>query len=205
MNKLMHLFNYFTGRTTFEMDHIKHLNQVMMFISDTPSIFYSELDRIIKLIKPIYIVHAGDLVDDIKLQLHPGAIRHYERQVLSLIKILENAHAEQVFLALGNHDSASYIHSKTERLTVIDEKSQFKINEIKVSVSHYAHQILEDASDLYLFGHDLKVKTRFGEDRVYLNGLTAIYLIDMERLEIISIDYPYGIDDARSKKTRIGF
>ena len=135
MNKFAQMMNYFTGRAPFEAQNIQHMTQILMFITDTPSVFYSELQRLIKLIQPTYIVHTGDLVDDIKLQLHPGAIRHYERQVLSLIKILEGSPAAEVYIALGNHDSPDYIHSRVQRIKVIDDADQVKINHIKLSMS----------------------------------------------------------------------
>lgn len=82
---------------------------------------FSELSRIIKRIKPEIIVHTGDLVDNIKLQLQPGSIRYYEREVLSILKIsLENASAKKIYISLGNHDSPSYIHQKSGRIDVHD-------------------------------------------------------------------------------------
>ena len=176
----------------------------LLHISDTPSLFFSELARLIKIMKPDYIIHTGDLVDNIKLQLHPGAIKHYEREVLSLIKILENSDAKGIYISLGNHDNGDYIRKITKKITVVDDYALIEIEGIPVAFAHYASQILSKHATLYLFGHDLSTLSKQTEDQTILNGILNIYLIELETREIHYFDYPWGTDDARLNKRGFG-
>lgn len=201
MNKTL---SYLVGRIHIPKEDTEKHGPRLLHVSDTPSMFFSELARVIRLLQPDYIIHTGDLVDDIKLQIHPGAIRHYERQVLGLLKTLNNATAKEVYLALGNHDSAEYIAHKKDRLIVTDDQLLIEIEGVKIAFSHYASRILNLSADLYLFGHDLTTKSKHEEDRILLNGISALHVIDLHSMNIQYYEYPWGIDDSRLNKRRTG-
>lgn len=177
---------------------------ILLHISDTPYMLFSELSRIIKRIKPEIIVHTGDLVDNIKLQLQPGSIRYYEREVLSILKILENASAKKIYISLGNHDSPSYIHQKSGRIDVHDTYYKITAYEKQIVFSHYLKNIELCEADYFLYGHDLSIPVDQKKDKFYLNGITAIHLIDLISGAVVQLNYPWGVDEARLNKRSIG-
>ncbi|MDH8677857.1 metallophosphoesterase [Fusibacter bizertensis] len=179
-------------------------NPILLHISDTPSMFFSELSRIIKKINPEIIVHTGDLVDNIKLQMQPGAIRYYEREVLSLLKILEYSAAKIIHISLGNHDSHSYIHQKSGRIIVHDSYGEITAYGKSIVFSHYLHVIESFNSNYYLYGHDLSTPLQLKKNTCYLNGITSIHLIDLITGGVLKLEYPWGVDDARLNKRSIG-
>lgn len=115
MNNIKQFFYYMIGRVPADLHEKELKGKKLLHISDTPSSFYGELARIIDILKPDYIVHTGDLVDDIKLELFPGSLPRYEREVNRLIKLLEQSSAERLYLALGNHDDASTVEKLCRR------------------------------------------------------------------------------------------
>lgn len=202
---MLNILSYLAGRIHIPKEETHGHGPRLLHISDTPSLFFSELSRVIKIIQPDYIIHTGDLVDDIKLQLYPGAIRYYERQVLELLKTLNQSSAKEVYIALGNHDSADYINKQNNRIKIVEDYGLVEIEGIKIAFSHYAKQIINLSADLYLFGHDLTTSSKHEEDRVLLNGITSLNVVELHTMDIKYYDYPWGIDDSRLNKRRIGF
>jgi len=208
--KIRKAISYLFGKVYLEdLEKTKDLNfdihhPILLHISDTPNMLFSEISRIIKRVKPEIIVHTGDLVDNIKLQLQPGSIRYYEREVLSILKILENSSAKKIYITLGNHDSPSYIHQKSGRITVHD--SYFKITpyDKQIVFSHYLKKIELCDANYFLYGHDLSIPIDQKNDKYYLNGIIAIHLIDLISGAVVKLDYPWGVDDARLNKRSIG-
>jgi len=204
MHKLRQTLYYLLGKIYLYPNELDKKGPRLLHISDTPSLFFPELARLIKQLQPDYIVHTGDLVDNIKLQLHPGSIRHYERQVLSLLKILEASEAKSIFITLGNHDSPEYIKKHAGRIVVFENDARLQIEGFDVSMCHYASGINAHQSDYYLFGHDLSINSHEEDTRIYLNGITSIHLIELSTHDVHYFQYPWGIDDARLNKNLIG-
>lgn len=177
-------------------------NATVLHISDTPFRFFPALKKLIEELKPTYIIHTGDLVDNIKLQLYPGSIHRYNRNVQMLIEILESSQAKAIYLALGNHDNPESVKSAVKRSTVIDCAESLTLESVPVRISHYAKAVLEDPQTLNFFGHDLKLETTLKEGKHYFNGISDIYLVDLKTLESHAFPYPWGTDDDRLRKTR---
>ncbi|GAB6106508.1 metallophosphoesterase [Fusibacter bizertensis] len=177
---------------------------ILLHISDTPSVFFSEISRIIKHVNPEIIVHTGDLVDNIKLQLYPGAIGYYEKEVLCLLNILENSSAKKIYISLGNHDSASYIHQNSGRILVYDTLFEISPYDKNIVFSHFLKEIESKKATYFLYGHDLSTPAHPIDNKYYLNGIVAIHLIDLISGAIVKLDYPWGIDDARLNKRSFG-
>ena len=142
MHKLRQALYYLSGKIYLYPNELDKKGPRLLHISDTPSLFFPELARLIKLLKPDYIVHTGDLVDNIKLQLYPGSIRRYEREVLSLLKILESSDAKAVYITLGNHDSPEYVKKHGGRIVVFDNDARCQIEGFDVSMCHYSSVLL---------------------------------------------------------------
>ncbi len=204
MHKLRQTLYYLFGKIYLYPHELEKKGPRLLHISDTPSLFFPELSRLIKRLKPDYIVHTGDLVDNIKLQLQPGSIRRYEREVLSLLKILDSSDAKAVYITLGNHDSPEYVKKHAGRIMVYEYDAICKIEGLDISMCHYAGGLLSHDSDYYLFGHDLIIKSHLDDGRVYLNGISTINLIELSAHDVHYFQYPWGIDDARLNKNLIG-
>lgn len=204
MHKLRQTLYYLSGKIYLYPHELDKKGPRLLHISDTPSLFYPELARLIKRLKPDYIVHTGDLVDNIKLQLLPGSIRRYEREVLSLLKILESSDAKEVYITLGNHDSLEYVKKHAGRIVLFEYDAMCQIEGFNVSMCHYAGGLLNHNSDYYLFGHDLIINSHLENDRTYLNGISNINLIELSTRDVHYFHYPWGVDDARLNKNLIG-
>lgn len=195
----------FFGGYVYMPDEALHINgKKLLHISDTPVTFFNELDRVIKKIKPDYIVHTGDLVDNIKLQMYPLSIYRYENYIKSLLRIMENSQAEAIYLALGNHDSKEMIQKHNGRCRVIDLCEDIFVEGVKFRISHYAREILKEPKDFNLFGHDLSLKSSHEDGKQFFNGITSINIIELDSLKHHLLYYPYGTDDARLGKIKIG-
>ncbi len=176
----------------------------LLHISDTPMVFFNELDRVIKKVKPDYIVHTGDLVDNIKLQMYPSSIYRYEKDLKSLLQIMENSQAEEIYLALGNHDSKEMIEKNNGRCHIIGLCEDVLIHDVEFRVSHYPSEILKSPRSVNLFGHDLSLKNNQKDRKLFFNGIISINIIELDSLEYHFLYYPHGTDDARLGKTKIG-
>ena len=179
--------------------------KILLHISDTPVIFFSALNTIIKKIKPHYIIHTGDLVDNIKLGIYPSKIDEYTTYVKKLIKILENSPESKIYIALGNHDSKAVINSYVQKSILIESTQNIHIEGIPINISHYPNEIIKSPAKYNFFGHDLSLKSKINHGQIYLNGLLGIHIILLDSNKIFTLPYPYGTDDSRLCKSKIGF
>lgn len=175
----------------------------LLHISDTPLCFYSELKRLISRLKPEYIVHTGDMADNIKLSLHPDSAYEYEKGIKRLAAMFEVSGAE-IFLALGNHDDFDIISRHFKSSHIIIDAETTEINKIPFRISHFPEGILKDPAQYNLFGHDLTLKNGCIDNRWYLNGISNISIIGLESGEHTMLCYPHGTDDSRLGRRKIG-
>ncbi|CDF58680.1 metallophosphoesterase [Thermobrachium celere] len=87
MKKFIHTLYYISGKIYIPSSLLKVRNTIL-HISDTPSNIYPELIRLVKKLSPDYIIHTGDVVDNIKLELYPFKLKEYEKLSINFIKSL---------------------------------------------------------------------------------------------------------------------
>ncbi len=177
----------------------------ILHISDTPKSFYPALEKLLKILKPEYIIHTGDLVDNLKLQLFPNATIRYERDLNQLIQILNHATAKKIYIALGNHDNPEIVKRLASNMHIIDEFEQIEINGVTMGISHYPRAIQTSTAPINFFGHNLNLQTQTIGTQVFYNGISKICLMELDNLEPHFLDYPWGTDDARLGKGKLGF
>lgn len=177
----------------------------LLHISDTPQTFYPALATLIKELQPEYIVHTGDLADNIKLQLYPASLYRYENEVRSLIAMLEASSAKEIYIALGNHDNPEFVKSISHRIQYIDSVGQIQIQGVDLAVSHYAKSVLKAPSTVNLYGHDLSLETQITEGQLFLNGISSINLLSLPSKTCRQFPYPWGTDDNRLGRGKLGF
>ena len=178
-------------------------SNLLLHISDTPSQFYPELKRIIKLIRPRYIVHTGDLADNIKTEFSPSLLTKYKHEVAKLLDILNTADTENTYITIGNHDDYDFLDKNKGKIDIYTKMGQININQTKFVFSHYWDYLKQEKADIYLYGHDIKQKTLITESAIYLNGIISINLINLDTMEVRSIKYPFGTNTARMSGKRI--
>ena len=83
--------------------------EVVLHISDTPYSIFPALSNLVLTLKPEYIIHTGDLVDNIKLELYPKSLNRYKMYIKNLMKIMQKPFVKGIYISLGNHDDAETI------------------------------------------------------------------------------------------------
>ncbi len=177
--------------------------EFLLHISDTPSPFFSDLARIIAKVKPAWVVHTGDLVDQIKLEIYPARIEGYRTKLRRLAKLLDGGSARGAFQAvivLGNHDHGPTVQDFFPHCHVVNDVGAFQVYGWDFVVSHYAWKLPDRPEAVGLFGHDLSVPS--GDIRG-LNGLTDINLFSLKTGGVYRIKYPGYLDDMRQLKRRV--
>ncbi len=175
----------------------------LLHISDTPLCFYSDLKRLICRLKPEYIVHTGDMVDDIKLAVYPALICEHEKGIKRLAGMLESSGAE-IFLALGNHDDFDIVNRYFKKSRIIIGAETINIEKRSFRISHLPGGILDNPAQYNLFGHDLTLKDGCIDNKRYCNGIAYINIIGLETGECTSLCYPSRIDDSRLGRRKSG-
>ncbi|OGO79158.1 MAG: hypothetical protein A2Y23_06195 [Clostridiales bacterium GWB2_37_7] len=192
------------GRVPADLRENELRGKKLLHISDTPSSFFGELARLIGILKPDYIVHTGDLVDNIKLELFPGSLWRYERDVKKLIKILEQSSAAKLYIALGNHDDLQTVQKLCQRSHIIATSEIVHIEGLEFAIAHDPAELIKKSSAYNLFGHNLTQKSGFTEGRLYLNGITGINLVELESTRYHIYPYPADTDNNRLGRGKIG-
>lgn len=182
---------------------LKSKEKKLLHISDTPTSFYNPLRKLIKELQPEYIVHTGDLVDNIKLQFYPALLKEYAESIKVLTEILEDNDAKKIVVALGNHDHKDTLLQFSSRIEMIHRVSTLEIENLSFCISHYSKEVLKNPADFNLFGHDLDLKNDVLEDKIFLNGISYINIIGLETKKIYCLSYPWGTNDMRLSRRRL--
>lgn len=192
------------GRVPANLHENEISGKKLLHISDTPFTIFGELSRIIAILKPDYIVHTGDLVDNIKLELYPNSLPRYKKDVKQLLNIMEKSSAREVYIVLGNHDDEETIRNLSSRSYIIKGSEIVDIEGLEFAIAHDPAEILSNPAKLNLFGHNLTQKSGLSEGRLYLNGISSINLIELDDMHYYSYPYPAGTDNYRLRKGKIG-
>jgi 3',5'-cyclic AMP phosphodiesterase CpdA len=169
----------------------------VLHMSDTPTVIYGYLTRVLRRLNPSVVVHTGDLSDDIKLELYPSEEERYHNAVKRLVNILAAPH-RIVYLVMGNHDRADLLPRLPSQFVLVDSAADFTMGGAAFSISHYAGLTRDHPGRFNLFGHEPYTRSCVsGDDRYFLNGMETMRLIDPVADEIEPIRYPHGTDDAR--------
>jgi hypothetical protein len=189
-------------------DEIRALNgQVVMHISDTPSTFYNCLDRLIKILDPPWILHTGDLVDQIKVGRHQRDRELYALKLRRLRSILEygvkNENRKTV-ITLGNHDIEEVVRHTFRKSIIENSRTCVEIGNLKFYMSHYYSLLPGGAGTYNLYGHNIQQPPQDTSKGIFLNGVLQINLIRIKDGEVYSLPYPRYVDEHRTLRHKIG-
>jgi len=207
MNTIKKMLWQMLGRVILGEAVLRVKGPTILHISDTPTSFYPELNRLLGILKPNCIIHTGDLADDLKLQLRPSLLGKYESALVKLMPIMNQSSAEKVICTLGNHDNLDLVRKYAGRAEVYGDAITENFQGVTISIAHYHEAALKASklkmSDFYLYGHDLSLKSQRTNEVYYLNGIEAMHLIDLSTGEVFEIMYPGGTDSARLNRKRM--
>lgn len=207
MNKIKKMLWQMLGRVILDEAILQVKGPTILHISDTPTSFYPELNRLLGILKPNCIIHTGDLADDLKLQLRPSLLRNYEHALIRLMQIMNQSSAEKIILTLGNHDNLDLVKEHAGRAVVYEDAVTENFHGKTISIAHYHEAACRSSkskiSDFYLYGHNLSLKSQRTNEVYYLNGIEAMHLIDLSTGDVFEIMYPSGTDSARLNRKRM--
>ena len=178
--------------------------ETLLHISDTPVLFYNVLRRLLKELSPSIIIHTGDLVDNIKLEIYKGQLSRYEYHLKSLMHILEASDAKDIYICTGNHDDQDLMRKYSKRSIIIEESLSIEIFNATATLSHFPYKIMESPADYNFFGHDISLGNDMINNKAYLNGIQSINILTNETKRLFYLSYPHGINDERLMKRKIG-
>ena len=203
MEKFLVIFYKLIG-SIYIPHFLKHREEpILLHISDTPSIFLSVLNRFIKRLNPEYIIHTGDLVDNIKLELFPRSIDRYRMYLKKLLRDLNNSKAKEIYVSLGNHDDLDSVSEYCGRINIIEEFEKVEIEGLEFGISHYSSILEKNPSEFNLFGHNLDIGNETIGGKWYLNGIKGINIVMLKSRKIVILPYPLGIDEHRLKRGKM--
>lgn len=168
---------------------------ILLHISDTPVGIYSYIFKLIDILNPEFIIHTGDMVDNIKLEYYRNKIGRYHCEVAKLIEGLEKHEQSQIYYILGNHDDYETVNKLTKKGIVLQD-GILTINDCKIAVSHYYKEFSYKV-DFNLYGHCFEPIHYKNDETVGLNGVLNINIIDLSTKEIFHLDYPIGTNRLR--------
>lgn len=204
LREIMNLFDALTRRKI--PDEVFLFEKKILHITDTPDVIFPYLRRVIRLIEPDIIIHTGDTVDNIKLELSRSRIDIYERRFKEILKICRSVSPEKIIFCLGNHDDEAIINKYLDanKEVLVIGKQSFEIEKLRLCVSHRADVGMLENADYYLFGHNPDVESDLNHKPKILNGLSCIYVIDGYSGTVAMVSYPKDTDYFRQKKFSLG-
>lgn len=188
---LYHFFGQIYIPDTFDLE-----GSYLLHISDTPSAIFGALDGFIKRIKPKVIIHTGDLVDNLKLEIYPSSLDGYKRYVKRLIRMLEKTDSA-LYYVIGNHDDFDAMYKCVKKGRIINGYEEIFVNDFCFGLTHKPEQIEVNQADYVLYGHNIDLPSNYNTTPKYLNGIEKICLIHLETGEIFTFDYPMGTKEQR--------
>lgn len=193
--KLKRIYNSLTNIPNVPND-LKAINEPMVLhISDTPVSYHPFIYRVIEKLEPTYLIHTGDIVDNLKMEFNHQLKDSYEIRAASFINHLESLPLKKVFLVPGNHDNLQILKKFCKRITILEEGMSITLENIIINVAHHPRN-LGDNAQYYLYGHNFENIPKI-QDQIFLNGLNKMHVILLSTNKVISIDYPYGINQDR--------
>lgn len=193
--KVLQGINLFFNRVYIPRRIEQMKRPIVMHISDTPEEIYPYLYQLINRVKPEYLIHTGDMVDNIKLEVNSMLEPDYHRALEGFIENLESSAAGKIYYVSGNHDQKNRIEALTRKGKVLTQ-GRIVIEDYGFYINHFflkEHPL----EDYYLYGHSFEPKSHQEKGEIRLNGLEAIYLISLKEKGVKKLPYPLGTNGFR--------
>jgi predicted phosphodiesterase len=169
---------------------------LLVHISDTPSMSYMYLSRLLRRLAPEHLVHTGDMVDEIKLEFAPSQVDEYRNKLRKLLQLIRASVTEGVYLVPGNHDDPASLRELGADMQILTEQRTVDLGGYRFRLDHEFQSAAAEA-DFHLFGHNPETSGDRSARPLRLNGLDHIHIISLVDGRIYNLPYPAGTDNAR--------
>ena len=163
----------------------------VMHVSDTPESVYRFIEELIERVKPDYIIHTGDLVDNVKLERRPDLKPLYEGALRRLARILKGS--ANLYIVPGNEDDPAIL-KKFFGDAVVEPGTVIEIGGKKFALGHCWREVVDKEADFRLYGHNFKLIDRG------LNGILGVNFVLLPSVRTHRIKYPSRTDLDRGYK-----
>lgn len=177
---------------------------LLLHISDTPHEIYPYIIRLVQMLQPSYIIHTGDLVDNIKLEITPDRFEEYRYSLEQWLPELESSSKATIYYVMGNHDRLDIVNKITKR-GISTEEDYIEVEGSRFYVNHYynyANYANGRDFDYYLYGHSMEPLSFTNGRKVFLNGLNSINVIDLSTNKVYNLPYPLETNTCRTMRRR---
>ncbi|MGI6784941.1 MAG: metallophosphoesterase [Aminivibrio sp.] len=175
---------------------------IVLHISDTPSTMYGDLERLVKALAPRWIIHTGDLADDVKLELSPRELPRYRAKLLELKRSLGGGPG--LVFVTGNHDHEPTMREIFPECLVLRDRGRVELCGEGFNLSHDAESLERPPLKYNLFGHRPGGEDGGDTGRFFLNGISGVYVIVPSSGKIFCLPYPGYVNDGRLVRRKRG-
>lgn len=202
---IKNLINKLLGNINIPEKLIHSDDPLLLHISDTPVFTYRPIKKLIREIKPDYIIHTGDISDDLKVEIYPNLESDSIKKALSFIEFLAKQNCK-IYISTGNHDSLELLSlcKNKKNISITDSKEYIEVNGRTIAFSHYSNLLKKKPGDINLYGHDLSIPSQSIDGNLFLNGIEYINIINLRTFKIYRFKYPLGTENSRLRKFKPG-
>ncbi|NJE30903.1 metallophosphoesterase [Thermococcus sp. 18S1] len=164
----------------------------VMHISDTPESAYRFIGGLLERTHPEYVIHTGDLADNIKLERRPDMKPLYVGAVRKLARVLKNSGTE-LYVVPGNEDEPEVVREFFGE-SVVEPGTIVEIEGKRFALGHTWREVAGLDADFRLYGHNFKLIDRG------LNGVLGVNFVLLPSGKTYRVKYPGGTDFDRGYK-----
>ena len=184
-----------------EFQYLK--GKVILHLADTPSTFYCAVRRLVHTLEPIYVIHTGDLADDVKLELNPGDLQRYRRKLVELRSAISPRENRKLVIVTGNHDDEMSVRDIFPDAMVFLGKGRIEIEGEGYNLSHDRNGLEGPPARFNLFGHEPS-GDETDDSHYFLNGVNAVHIISPASGAVYCLPYPGYVNDGRLLRRKRG-
>ncbi len=164
----------------------------VMHISDTPESVYHFIGELIERIGPDYIIHTGDVADNVKLERKPELVPLYRGALRKLARVLKGSGAV-LYIVPGNEDDPGLLQEFFGS-SVVEPGTVVEIEGVRFALGHSWQDVVDKDADFRLYGHNFKL-IEGG-----LNGVLGVNFVLLPSKRTYKVKYPGGTDFDRGYK-----
>ena len=164
----------------------------VMHISDTPESVYRFIEELIQKTGPDYVIHTGDLADNVKLERRPELRPLYQGALRKLARVLKGSGA-RLYIVPGNEDDVELVKEFFDD-AVVEPGTVVEIEGVRFALGHSWQDVVDKDADLKLYGHNFKLIENG------LNGVLGVNFVLLPSRRTYRVKYPSGTDFDRGYK-----
>lgn len=126
----------------------------ILHIGDTCSWDYPYYKKLIETVKPDYLIHTGDMADEVKAGRIPEVRSEYLEKTKVILDIMKNSGAKQVFIHFGNNDLPREISEAAPWAKIAALNSDITLNGETFRLCHRVSDLTYEQRVMF-YGHGL--------------------------------------------------